>query len=135
MNKLLSTLILMGCLSGSQVQAAPTNQSGCIEVSVSNIDKKNVLAQVNHVVILRSFEESFWGTDVNSRKCFLEAYDIHTGNTLWIHQDYGMIVSFILVNDRLIYRNYNYLTCIDTNTGRVLWQKKTKGEYSTIAGE
>jgi outer membrane protein assembly factor BamB len=135
MHKLFYTFIIgsliIGNAYGSEIDLLPIPQQ-----HVNNFDSKNVLAQVKNMVILRSFEESFWGKDVNSRNCYLEAYDIETGDLLWRHKDSGMIVSFIIVNDKkLIYRNYYHLTAINLSNGAVIWSKKTKGEFSTIQGE
>lgn len=135
MQKLFHMIFIVACLSVGQIYGEQNTESQ-IEAHVNDVDFKNVLAKVKNLVILRSYEGSFWGTDFNSRRCHLEAYDIQTGDLVWCHNDTGMIVSFIIVNDeKIIYRNYNKLTAIDANNGAVIWSKKTKGEYSTIVGE
>lgn len=99
-------------------------------------DQKNVLATTgNHIVIMRSFVDSFFSKDVNLRTSYLEAYDVRTGEMVWFHKSKGMIVSYIIHNNEtIIYRNYQYLTALDLHTGEVLWSQKTLGEYSTLIG-
>lgn len=105
-------------------------------MAVHDVDYKNVLAKVKNLIILRSFESSIWGKNINSRKSYLEAYDTETGELVWCHQNTGMIVSFVVINDeKIIYRNYNGLTAISIDDGSVIWAKKTKGQYSTNVGE
>lgn len=134
MKKILRSLLLFPVLSIGQCYGEQDVQLQTTETLVNHIDLKNVLAQVKNRVIIRSFQAGYSG--VNSRKCYLEAYDIQTGDLVWSHEDVGMITSFILVNDeKIIYRNYHHLTAIDVSNGTVIWSKQTKGEYSTLEGE
>ncbi len=129
MKSLLIAIFMIGSLGANEFYGIPANQS-------ANVDAKNILAQVKNIVILRSFDEAIWDKNVNSRKSHLEAYDIQTGNLLWCHNDVGIMVSFLVVdNEKLIYRNYSYLTAINVRDGTVAWSKKTRGEFSTIVGE
>ena len=98
------------------------------------MDTKNVMAQVRDLVIIRSFNSPVLLTH-NSAYSYLEAYNIHTGDLVWSHQDAGMIVSFIIVDSKVIFRNYYHITALDVYTGAVLWTQQTKGEISTLVGE
>lgn len=136
MNKLLHTAFIVGSLIVGKIYGLENDQPPSTKLQVNNIDCKNIMAQVKNIVILRSFEGSFWDSDINYRKCYLEAYDIETGDLVWCHHDVGIIVSFIIINEeKIIYRNYNHLTAINLSDGVVIWSKKTKGEYSTIVGQ
>lgn len=99
------------------------------------VDTKNVLASAGNLLILRSYDGSWVDMDFNYRSSYLEAYDINTGDLVWIHRDNGMIVSFLIVDSKLILRNRYKITALDLNSGKVLWTKETRGEYSTIQGE
>lgn len=110
-------------------------KSLAIESNKVDVDAKNILAVVNNLVILRSFaNDSFFS--VNSDTSYLEAYDIEKGNRVWSHKDSGMIVSFVVVNnERIIFRNYGKITCLDVRTGKVAWSKQTLAAYSTVISE
>lgn len=130
MKALLALFLAMGCISTSFAAsiAAPD--------MMNDMDYKNVLAKVNNLVVMRSFEKSYFGSDVNIRNSYIEAYDLYTGRLAWCHPATGIIVSYLVVNDELIiYRNYNTITAIDAHNGSIVWSKPTKGEFSVIAGE
>jgi len=136
MRKLINILVIVASLSIVKTYGAQDTQRQVVEVHANDIDSKNVLARVKNMVIVRTYDSSFFGADVNDRSCYLEAFDIETGKLIWRHKNTGMIVSFINVDDdKIIYRHYNKLTAIDVNNGNVVWSIKTKGQYSTIQGE
>lgn len=131
MKKLLIIFFAFASISPVFATSPPTPN-----MVMNDMDYKNVMAKVNNLVIMRSFESSYFSTDVNIRNSYLEAYDLYTGRLVWCHKGTGIIVSYIVVNDELIiYRNYQSITAIDARDGSVVWSKKTIGEYSTIVGE
>ena len=136
MKKLLNITFIIAGLSIGKVYGAQDAQLSTTEVSLTDVDFKNVLARIKNLVIVRSFASSFWNSNPNSRESYLEAYDIQTGDLVWCHSDTGMIVTFIVVDDeKIIYRNYQGLTAIDARNGAIIWSKQTQGQYSTYIGE
>jgi len=140
MSKLLNTylsIFLAGCFAIAPIYSiqAQDLEAQMTASQTTQVDAKNIMAVVNNLVILRTFDSSvIWG--INSRNSYIEAYDARTGERVWFHKDSGMIVSFVVFNNEIIiYRNYDYLTALDVQTGAVLWVHQTQGEYSTVIGE
>lgn len=97
-------------------------------------DKKNVVASLGDLVILRSFGE--YSGSINKATSFLEAYNKFTGQRVWAVKDVGVIVSYDIIDPyTLVYRTYGRLTAVDISTGVVLWYANTLGCYSIVAGE
>ncbi len=132
-----SSSLLLSSLAAEMTQDEIQSIQSQSEHIEANYDKKNVLGISGDIIILRSFSEgSIWTSSFESRNCYIEAYNLNTGEEIWHHEDVGMIVSFLIIsNQKIIYRNYNQLTCLDLYTGQTLWSKETKGYYSVILGE
>jgi outer membrane protein assembly factor BamB len=133
--KLLNAIFIIAALTIGKVYGAPSIQLPIPELTQTSVDFRNVFARTKNLIIIRSFASSIGVSDPNSRESYLEAYNIHTGDLVWCHTTVGMIVTFMVVDEKIIYRNYQGLTALNSNNGAVIWSKKTQGEYSTINGE
>jgi outer membrane protein assembly factor BamB len=118
-----------------QAEKEQALENKSVVCSPANVDAKNVMAQVGNLLILRTFDSSVFGSDLNARRSHIEAYDMYTGRQVWHHQDIGVIVTFLVAGDRLILRNYDRMTALDIYTGQILWSNQTQGSYSIVAGE